>query len=95
MNPVSFSWKNKQPHKHFYLSLADLIAKNKKERIFSYLRLWKVNFVSWERKMVQVENVEHELEIEDREDSSCVVEVEVRKAEEGLGGVGDWGHVAV
>lgn len=45
--------------------------------------------------MVQVENVEHELEIEDREDSSCVVEVEVRKAEEGLGGVGDWGHVAV
>ena len=39
--------------------------------------------------MVQVENVECELEIGDREDSSCVVELEVTKAEEGLGGVGD------
>ena len=43
--------------------------------------------------MVQVENVECELEIGDREDSSCVVELEVTKAEEGLGGVGDRDHV--
>ena len=40
--------------------------------------------VKWHKWKMQ-----KELEIEDREDSSCVVEVGVMKAEEGLGGAAD------